>query len=41
MLFIGEKVGLNAGPQVDIADVARGIRANPFGRPIAHVRDTK
>src|SRR5689334_16428349 len=25
----------------DIADVARGIRANPFGRPISHLRDTK
>jgi homoserine dehydrogenase len=25
----------------DIADVARGIRANPFGRPIAQLRDTK
>ena len=24
----------------DIADVARGIRANPFGRPIAQLRDT-
>ena len=25
----------------DIADVARGIRADPFGRPIAQLRDTK
>src|SRR5918912_2414423 len=25
----------------DIADVARGIRANPFGRPIAQLHDTK
>src|SRR3954451_20860424 len=25
----------------DIADVARGIRANPFGRPLAQLRDTK
>ena len=25
----------------DIADVARGIRANPFGRPIAQLRDTE
>jgi homoserine dehydrogenase len=25
----------------DIADVARGIRANPFGRPVAKLRDTK
>ncbi|MGY3459254.1 homoserine dehydrogenase [Bradyrhizobium sp. LM3.4] len=25
----------------DIADVARGIRANPFGRPISQLRDTK
>ena len=25
----------------DIADVARGIRANPFGRPVVHLHDTK
>ena len=25
----------------DIADVARGIRANPFGRPVAKLRATK
>ncbi|MBI5261653.1 MAG: homoserine dehydrogenase [Bradyrhizobium sp.] len=25
----------------DIADVARGIRAKPFGRPVAQLRDTK
>jgi homoserine dehydrogenase len=25
----------------DIADVARGIRAKPFGRPVANLRDTK
>jgi homoserine dehydrogenase len=25
----------------DIADVARGIRANPFGRPVDRLRDTK
>ena len=25
----------------DIADVARGIRAKPFGRPVAKLRDTK
>jgi homoserine dehydrogenase len=25
----------------DIADVARGIRAKPFGRPVAHLRATK
>lgn len=25
----------------DIADVARGIRANPFGRPISQLRDTE
>src|SRR4051794_20577393 len=25
----------------DVADVARGIRANPFGRPISQLRDTK
>src|ERR1700741_3432937 len=25
----------------DIADIARGVRVDPFGRPVAHLRDTK